>query len=610
MNAWNGALAKRVSRRRTIGTAAAASVGAALLAACSSGGKSGSNRDTAGAGSSLLFTPTDTTKQAARGGVLQRFYAVEPTSYDPLSSSSQFTFFHAHTAYQRFFSLKPGTFNEPATGDPEGDAASSWEYSPDGLQLTIKLRPNNKLDPRAPTNGRVLNSGDVKWSWERFISLQPGRNFFSNGLSPDAPITSMTFPDENTVVVKLAFPMGALLKMFGTIYYFALLPIEAESQFDVRQDMRGSGAWMMTKYERSVGWEYRRNPNWFKAADRPFLDGLDYALLSDPSQILSQFEAKRLWYLDAIDPIAGFADVALRIKKDRPEAQMRSVSPLRGNGNMNYVGMSKLAASPFEKDVRLRQALSMLIDRDAYIEATNNVAGFRKEGLPIEIGWNTHVPCSWSGLWLDPQKNELGDSSKYLQFHPDEAAKLLRAAGNFGLEQPFTFAATGQFGTPDQIQILAQMFQEGGAFKLNLNAADYTTEITPKYTFGKGQYEGISTHPLGTWADWDLALWNTFTPSGRNDYVGHDTPELKQIMVRHRQELDPKKKIEIGKEWQKKMADYMVVVPFPGAATTFNLNWSWLGNAGWYETAGGGVASQETTIHLWYDKSKDTRASA
>ena len=43
-------------------------------------------------------------------------------------------------------------------------------------------------------------------------------------------------------------------------------------------------------------------------------------------------------------------------------------------------------------------------------------------------------------------------------------------------------------------------------------------------------------------------MFNTFTPSGRNDYVGHDTPELKDIMTKYRRELDVKKRNEYAKE--------------------------------------------------------------
>jgi ABC-type transport system substrate-binding protein len=381
-NYWHRTLQTRITRRRAMAATGATAAAAALLAACGGGddgGESGSGtKDTSG----LLYTPVETTKQAVKGGIMQSAFAVEPTTYDPLANSTQFTFNHAAHAYQRFVSLKPGNINEPASGDPEADAAQSWEYSPDGLQLTFKLR-QNKLDPRPPTNGRVLNTDDVKWSWERFLSLHPGRLVFSNAASPEAPIVSTTYPDASTVVFKLAYPMGALLKMFGTVFYYFLLPADADSKFDAKQEMRGSAAWMMTKYERSVGWEYRRNPNWFKAADRPFLDGINYALLPDYQslgpQSLAQFKAKRLWTL------TPSADLALELKKDQPEVLMYSVSPFRGQGSQNYIGLSKLPDSPFEKDLRVRQALSMLIDRDAYIDVVGNVSGFRKQGA---CRWN------------------------------------------------------------------------------------------------------------------------------------------------------------------------------------------------------------------------------
>jgi ABC-type transport system substrate-binding protein len=609
-NYWSKTLSRRLTRRRALVASGAGALGAAFLAACGGGdGDGDSPEDKSG----LVYQPVDTTKDAVKGGVMVGAFAVEPVNYDPLSSSSQFTFNHAHHAYQRFFSLKAGTVEDPPTGEAEGDAVSSWEYSPDGLTLTMHLRPNTRFDQRPPTNSRVMNSDDVKWSWDRFIQLQPGSRFFANNLNPDAPVTSVTYPDANTVQMKLAFKSGALLKMLGTIYYFAILPVEADGRFDIRQDMRGSGAWMMTRYEPSVGWEYRRNPNWYRAGERPLLDGVDYALIPDlvasGPQALAQFTSKRLWSLQLMTGVQP-ADLVLPLKKENQDLRMVPVSPLRGQNSINYIGMSKLPDSKWEKDIRLRQALSMVLDREGYIDAFFNVSNFESEGLPIEQGWNTHVPSSWPTIWLNPQKDELGENSKYLQYQPDEAAKLLRAANAFGAEDTMTFAATGQFGTPSQIDVMVQMMNQGGHFKITQNPEDYTTVITPKYTFGKGQYPDLGTHPLGAWVDWEIPMWNTFSPGGRNDYVGHDTPHLREIMVRYREELDEKKRVEIAKEWQIAMAKEMVIVPFPGQATGFGLAHPWYGNVGYHEVAGGGVAPQETLIHAWYDKSKDTRAPA
>jgi ABC-type transport system substrate-binding protein len=219
--------------------------------------------------------------------------------------------------------------------------------------------------------------------------------------------------------------------------------------------------------------------------------------------------------------------------------------------------------------------------------------------------------CNWPGLWLNPspQDNKLGENAKYFHYLPDEAAKMLRAAGAFGTEDTMTYAATGQFGTPKQIETIVQMWNEGGHFKIRLNPEDYTTVITPKYTFGKGQYPDLGTHPYGGYSDWDLAMWNLFSPSGRNDIVAHHTPELQEIMVKHRRELDLKKRIPLAHEWQRRIAYHMPVVPFPGAGTTFNLHWPWLENYSWLDVAPGGVLAQEVLPYYWYNPEKDTRSA-
>ncbi|HXG35971.1 MAG TPA: ABC transporter substrate-binding protein, partial [Dehalococcoidia bacterium] len=447
-----------------------------------------------------------------------------------------------------------------------------------------------------------MTSADVKWSWERFTALNPARRIFQNQLSPDSPVTSLTFPDASTVLVKLAFPMGAIIKMFGTRYYMAIYPVEAEDKFDPKQEMRGSGAWMMTKWEPSVGWNYERNPNWFRAQERPFLDGLRYTLIPDAATREAQFLAKKLWELPlgAVGP-----DQILALKRAQPEVDLLPSSPYIGQSGQNYWVPGRKPGSKWDAEVRLRHAFSMAIDRDAFIDTVYNVSGLEREGVPMEVGWHSHVPTFWPQVWLNPRGKEFGENAKYFSYNPDEAAKLLRAAGLYGFEETMHFASNGLFGGEKENSIAAAMLNQNGLFKFTLRNTDYTTQYTPMIQ-SKGQFDGVASMPLGGWSDWDLAMWNTFTPSGRNDYVAHDTPELKELMVAHRRELDPKKRLDIVHEWQRQMAKHMVVMPFPGAATAFGLAWPWMGNRGWFQPAGGGVPEQETLIHIWYDKEKDT----
>src|SRR6185436_14019157 len=69
-------------------------------------------------------------------------------------------------AYSRLLKEKE-FFGKPKSPEFVGDAAESWELSPDGRQMTLKLRGDVKFDPRPPVNGRVLDADDVVFSWNK-----------------------------------------------------------------------------------------------------------------------------------------------------------------------------------------------------------------------------------------------------------------------------------------------------------------------------------------------------------------------------------------------------------------------------------------------------------
>jgi hypothetical protein len=62
---------------------------------------------------------------------------------------------------------KPGVL-QPTTYEVKGDMAESWEWSPDGLTLSMKLRQGAGWGPMAPVNGRPVTIEDVKFTWDRF----------------------------------------------------------------------------------------------------------------------------------------------------------------------------------------------------------------------------------------------------------------------------------------------------------------------------------------------------------------------------------------------------------------------------------------------------------
>jgi peptide/nickel transport system substrate-binding protein len=615
----------RITRRRTLATVGAGALGAAFLAACGgsdsgSGTKQGETRKAPG----LLFEPVDTSKQATKGGTWQAFVGSEPQGFDPYRGDN-ITFQHTEHVYQRLVSYKQGSAGgESADGSVVGDAAESYEISPDKLTLTFKVRPNQKWDPRPPTNSRPLTSADVKFSFDKIsqTSVGNGRELI-NSFNPQAPILSMTFPDDRTAVIKLKEPVSAILAILGYSWYFSVIPSESADKFDMRNEQRGSGPWMLNKWEKNVGYEYLRNPNYWKT-DRPFLDGINYAVITEPAQQLAQFKAKRVaagGFLSIGNGYAPAADQVLTVLRENPGVLLRGISAFVGQSSKNDLVPSKLETpgNPFQ-DARIRHAMSMLIDRDAMLDAFGNVSNLAREGIEVETGWHSHFGCSWgaSGVWLDPKAGKLGDASKYWKFNPQEAANLMKAAGKYPIETEYTFSGTLPFGTPaykQANQVLIEQLQQGGHFKISkISTPDHFAVYDPKYLFGHGQYEGISPEPFGTWPDADMGIWAIYMPGGRNDYVYKAVPKADGLAKQHRQEFDRKKRLDIVHEWQKAMAVEMPTIPVPwtggqGGFSTFAFHWPWLANLGGVVPPITNGQGADTFQHYWYDKSKDNRTN-
>ena len=189
----------------------------------------------------MVSKPVDTTSKAVRGGIYPHFVTTEAASFDAISANNAAV--SVITAFTYPFLVRNKMVKSPSayTGEVEPDAAESFEVSSDGLQYTFKIRAA-KLDPRPPTNGRTVDAQDVKYSWDTFAAKSSSRTILSYAADKTAPIESVSTPDNRTVVMKLAFPYAPLLQMLAYYRHLPIMPKESDGGFDVRGDMRGSGA--------------------------------------------------------------------------------------------------------------------------------------------------------------------------------------------------------------------------------------------------------------------------------------------------------------------------------------------------------------------------------
>ena len=591
---WTQVLVRRINRRRALAGSAAATIGAALLAACggdddSQGGSQSDGED------GLVTKPVDTTNKAVKGGVLS-LVGGEPNSFD-FTAGSGAPNYGVH-AYSRL--VKYETFKYPDTPVARAapDAATSWEVSPDGLTYTYKLRAGMKFDPRPPTNGRELTSEDVTFSWNRFATKSSFRSTMVNSIDPEAPVVSVTAPDKSTVVAKLAFPFGPFNIYFGYYRYGQIMPVESDGGgFDPRSDARGTGVWRLKSYTPSVGYEYERNPDWYDAS-RVFLNGISYAVLPEYSTALAQFQVGRVGTYEVLPQ-----DI-LSTKQLHPEMLLQPGEQFPTSSS--WIRFSYLPNSPF-RDERVRQALSLLLDRQLYVDTFGNVDQFSKNGLDVPTRFHSPIPCGMEGFWADPKDEAaIGAGAKYFKYDPAEAKKLLTAAGHSGpVQTKFTYATSSP---QEEAAVLKEMWEKNGDFRLTSSVVDFVNEFRPNYSQNFDQHEGIAFSGAQGYPDVDGWLWVYYKDgsprAGHVDSNGKPDSELNRLITAQRSELDEKKRATLVKDFQRHAASKVYMLNTPGAATEFKLAWPWLGNFGMFRSNQESWPASEGYTHYWIDESK------
>jgi peptide/nickel transport system substrate-binding protein len=494
------------------------------------------------------------------------------------------------------------TYPEKAVPSVEADGAASWEISPDGMTYTFKVRPNQKYDPRPPTSGRTLNSGDIKFSWDRYEALNPFRTYLANKADKIAPVTSVTTPDTNTAVFNLAFPYAPFLSILAYSRTMAIIPVEAADKFDVKSDMRGTGPWRLKEFVPSARVSYEPNPDWYDASKMKF-STLNYYNIPEYAAELAQFRTGNLATISEMPQ----SDI-LPTKRDLPATLLKQVDNFElAHDTFRF---SYLPGSPF-LDERVRKAVSMLIDRDLSIDTMNETQQFKDAGFKIETRWNSAIICG-EPWWMDPRGKDFGPEAKWFTYDPAEAKKLLRAAGHTtAIKVPFGIRNEQGAVYEREAQIMHGMLIAHGDFDMPFQVRDYRSDWRANVHYGYNKHEGIAFGFFSsTMPDVDLPLL-TWYQSGmeRTGHVAADgKPDaiMDGLIARQRAETDLNKRAEILNEFQRYAAKTMYTIMGPGDSTRFELGHAWLGNWGVYRTYAGSSGSLATEVfpYMYIDQSK------
>jgi peptide/nickel transport system substrate-binding protein len=620
---WEKFTEARLGRRRLMASAVAASGGLAALSMVGCGGSSSNDNKTPASSepNSLLTQPQDSSSRAKPGGVLKHFDTAEVTTFDPIATTS----FSAQSriaayTYPRMVKFKTAKFPDFATGDVEGDLAESFEVSGDKLQVTFKLRQGLKWDSRAPTSGRVIDSQDVMATWARYAKLSTSRGnlVYDATAAPTAPVESMSAPDARTIVLKLKQPDSSLLSLFGWRSFY-VMPKEADGGFDPKGEIRGYGPWLLTEAQQGTLRVWSKNPDYY-VKGRPFPDKIEVPILPEYATRLAQFKAGNI-HTSVAQP-----DDIIQSKKDVPQAELRQGEAYSTVPSDLGFGFGLNGETPW-KDERLRQAVSLLLDRELMIDSLGGRENFRKQGIDLPARYHSVIGAGWDGYWMDPtDAKKFGENAKYYKFDPTEAKKLLSAAGfPSGLDTTLYFNGGTNYGTAYSrgAEVVAGLLTDGG-IRTKLGPKEYQNDWLPNYHYAYGTqwragkpitgFDGIAFRAVSGYPTVasqifqnlhrDGAEFEGSTPDGRSP--GQGDPEVNAAIEKIKREFDIKKQQELAQDFQRMMAKKAYSVPnLPFATLIFSLNWPVVGNTSVFRSWPGGAGGvTEGQLEWWIDDSK------
>ncbi|HWC31488.1 MAG TPA: ABC transporter substrate-binding protein [Dehalococcoidia bacterium] len=589
---WSRTLQQRLTRRRALAATGMTAAAAAFLAACGGSDDDGGGTPdtTAGDTSGLLSKVEDSSKNAKPGGAMKWVQGNEPLHFDGQAQGQVQLNIYNGLAYESLVRNKPGVGEPSSYNEVLPNLAESWEFSPDKTTITFKLRQGVKWQNVAPVSGRTFDSSDVIASINRYTAGTGNVAANMNSKNASAPIVSVTAPDASTVVFKLKEPTSFIMQRLANMItgeVGGIYPKEAESGFDPRKQPIGTGAYMLDKFTPSGSIVYKKHPEyWNKQAG--FLDSIEIPFISQYTTWLAQLKTGSIYAAPGGNAMVLPEDI-IPTKRDVPALNMYSFVRPSNNftpGFTQRFGWKDLNGkkTPFA-DVRVRQAMSMAMDRDAYIDAFSNVSKFESEGLPMETFYYTsmgYVP----GVTLDPREKDFGENAKYFTRNIEEAKKLLSAAGYAnGFEYTNHWPNTPAFGAafPKQVAVIEQFNQEIG-LKVGSDPLDYNLGYLPNYVTKRGQHEGVllalgavtSPDPV------DYYVWRYYSKSGATSGsifgdvgsgTGEGDPKVDEFIEKAKLELDSKKQGTILADLQRYLAGMCYTIGSPGNATEFDLAW-------------------------------------
>jgi len=281
------------------------------------------------------------------------------------------------------------------------DLATSWETKEDGRRLVFQTRDGVKWH-----DGRPFSAADVACTFDLILTpdklrRNPRSAWYTN-------VEKVTADGPSQVTFHLKQPQPSLLALLAS-GYTPIYPCHVPAA-DMRRKPVGTGPFKLADFRMNEGIKLVKNPDYWKPG-RPYLDAIEFSIIPDRSTRMLSFVAGKF---DMTFPADVTVPLLKNIKRDAPQAQCT----MRASGVSTNLIVNR-EVPPFD-DPRIRRAMALTLDRDAFIRILSEGEG--------QMGGALLPPPD--GVWGLPQEKldgliGYGDVEKARE----EARSLMKEAG-------------------------------------------------------------------------------------------------------------------------------------------------------------------------------------
>jgi peptide/nickel transport system substrate-binding protein len=475
-----------------------------------------------------------------RGGTLT-LRTWDPPHFDHILVQAYKTQILVSFTHSRLLRHRAGPGVRPGSFPLEGDLAESWQQTSDTTYL-FKLRRGVRFHAKPPVNGRELTAEDVRYTFERILTEKGSVN-----VSMFRAIARVEAVDRYSVRFTLKEPFAWFLDMIANPMAGAIIAHECVEKFgDLKKPeaVIGTGPWMLESYRPNTSLGLARHPGYF-IPGLPYIDRVEMFVDEDNASRIAAFVGGKYdlgWEAPGAINRTDWVQIAETLKRRRP-----NLKTLEFPSNvMNTLDM-RTDRAPFN-DVRVRQALSLALDRKGILDATQEGVGAINGPLPAALS-----------EWALPIA-ELGEGAKYYRYDPGEARRLLTAAGYpNGFPGSVCFSTYGSTVLVDTMQLVLKDLKAVG-IDAALDQREYGAY---QASCRLGKFESMVFGPFTPFLEPDSFLFGQYyTGEPRNRSHVAD-PALDDLLVRQRRALDPKSRREVLHQIERHLARQQYYVQAP-----------------------------------------------